>query len=70
MCNTTERVNKLKINDPHQPLLMSKVKSWMEADMERTFCLIPELCFLTGLTDQMKSDLRVLREIAQVTRLT
>ena len=67
-----EKSYQLKILDPNQPLLisMSKVRSTGETKIERTFCLIPELCYLTGLTDAMRSDFRVMREIAQVTRLT
>lgn len=34
------------------------------------FCLIPELCYLTGLTDEMRSDFKVMRDIAQITRVT
>lgn len=32
--------------------------------------LIPELCYMTGLTDEMRSDFRVMKEIAQHTRLS
>nr|XP_053635445.1 protein argonaute-3-like [Cherax quadricarinatus] len=33
-------------------------------------CLIPELSYMTGLTDDMRSDFRVMKDIAQHTRLT
>ena len=32
--------------------------------------LIPELCTLTGLTDQMKADFKVMKDVAQFTRVT
>ena len=32
--------------------------------------LIPELCSLTGLTDQMKADFKVMKDVAQFTRVT
>ena len=32
--------------------------------------LIPELCNMTGLTDQMKADFRVMKDVAQFTRVT
>ena len=32
--------------------------------------LIPELCRLTGLTDQMKADFKVMKDVAQFTRVT
>jgi aubergine len=33
-------------------------------------CLIPELCCLTGLTDQLRSDFRVMKELSTHTRVT
>ena len=32
-------------------------------------CLVPELCVLTGLTDEMRKDFRVMKELATHTRL-
>lgn len=37
---------------------------------DRIICLIPELCYLTGLTDQMRNDFSVMKSIAEYTRLT
>jgi hypothetical protein len=31
---------------------------------------VPELCYLTGLTDEMKNDFRVMKNIAMYTRIT
>lgn len=33
-------------------------------------CLIPELCYMTGLTDEMRNDFHVMKDIAQHTRVT
>ena len=38
--------------------------------MAVTIALIPELCNLTGLTDQMKADFKVMKDVAQFTRVT
>ena len=32
--------------------------------------LIPELCYLTGMSDEMKADFRVMKDIAAHTRIT
>ncbi|KAI4463539.1 eukaryotic translation initiation factor 2c [Holotrichia oblita] len=63
----------LRIDDHKQPLLLhlQKVHKSKSADMEeRHICLIPELCNLTGLTDAMRSDFRVMKDVAQFTRIT
>jgi hypothetical protein len=39
-------------------------------EVEQMVCLVPELCFLTGLTDEMKNDFRVMKSIAMYTRIT
>ena len=31
--------------------------------------LVPELCYMTGLTDEMRSDFRIMKEVAQHTRI-
>ena len=38
--------------------------------MSKTIALVPELCNLTGLTDQMKADFKVMKDVAQFTRVT
>lgn len=35
----------------------------------RDIFLIPELCAMTGLSDQMRSDRRVMQDLAQFTRV-
>ena len=62
----------LTIADLTQPLLISrkKVKSNHENKVERTFCLIPELCYLTGLSEEMRSNFKLMKEVSAFTRLS
>ncbi|KRT80752.1 hypothetical protein AMK59_5119 [Oryctes borbonicus] len=63
----------LTIQDHNQPLLLhlQKVHKSKSADMEeRHICLVPEFCNLTGLTDEMRSDFRIMKDVAQFTRIT
>jgi hypothetical protein len=39
-------------------------------DTERMVCLVPELCYLTGLTDAMRNDFQVMKDISMYTRIT
>ena len=39
------------------------------AGNELCICLVPELCYMIGLTDQLKNDFRVMKEIGEQTRL-
>ena len=45
-------------------------KTKQEEDVPKTIYLVPELCNLTGLTDQMKADFKVMKDVAQFTRVT
>lgn len=67
-----KRVHDLVIQDVTQPLLISKAKKKAipEAEKDKLICLIPEFCFLTGLTDEMRSDFKVMKDIAVHTRVT
>jgi len=62
----------IDIADPKQPLLVNRPtkKGLTEAEADRTICLIPELCMMTGLTDAMRSDFRVMQDVAKITRIT
>lgn len=63
----------IEIKDIKQPLLIHRKdrKVIGQAMPETiTFCLIPELCYLTGLTDEMRSDFKVMRDIATHTRIS
>ncbi|XP_039233280.1 protein argonaute-3 isoform X2 [Drosophila yakuba] len=62
----------INIKDVNQPLLHSIKKSrTTPAEKENVqFCLIPELCYLTGLRDEVRSDNKLMREIAAFTRVS
>lgn len=63
----------ITIMDLRQPLLVNRSTrriSGQEEPIEMTTVLIPELCFLTGLTDKLRNDFSVMRDIAAHTRVT
>ncbi|XP_069123522.1 piwi-like protein 1 isoform X1 [Argopecten irradians] len=62
------------ISDHEQPLLLHRPKKKIlpggkEAKSE-AICLIPELCYGTGLTDELRSDFKVMKDLACHTRVT
>lgn len=61
----------IEIKDLGQPLLINKAKKKdvKEGEEPKLICLIPELCFMTGLTDAMISDFKVMKDIAVYTRV-
>ncbi|XP_035226356.1 piwi-like protein Ago3 [Stegodyphus dumicola] len=59
----------IEIKDMKQPLLVSKTKKKKENEETKLICLIPELCYMTGLTDAMRNDFRVMKDIASFTRI-
>jgi len=62
----------IDIKDLGQPLLLSRLKTKIRGkdEVERMVCLVPELCYLTGLTDEMRSDFHVMKDISMYTRIT
>ena len=46
-----------------------KTKSESPTQQQEMVCLVPELCVITGLTDEMRKDFRVMKELAVHTRL-
>ncbi|CAG2058689.1 unnamed protein product [Timema podura] len=61
----------LAISDMNQPLLVSRVKSkFKDETREQIVCLVPEFCYLTGLTDSMRNDYQLMKSIAMYTRIT
>jgi len=62
----------IAIADMNQPLLIHrpKVKGISEATVERIVKLVPELCFMTGMTDAMRADFKIMKEVGAFTRLT
>lgn len=65
----------LMIKDNHQPLVLSKIKPRNVAhpnpptEAVRMVALIPELCFLTGLTAEQRNNYNLITEIGAITRL-
>lgn len=63
----------LEIHDLNQPLLLHRKSIRVAGSLEkvdRFVCLVPELCYMTGLTDEMRSDFKVMKDVAQYTRVT
>ncbi|XP_064461230.1 piwi-like protein 1 [Ornithodoros turicata] len=58
------------ITDPNQPLLVCRPKE-RDIAVGRTdnIYLIPELCFLTGLTDEIRSNFNIMKDLAQHMKL-
>ncbi|XP_004412487.1 PREDICTED: piwi-like protein 4 [Odobenus rosmarus divergens] len=60
----------ITLSDLNQPVLVSLLKSKRNDNPEaRVAHLIPELCFLTGLTRQATSDFQLMKAVAEETRL-
>lgn len=58
----------VRIRDVNQPLLLSKPK---KRDLRRgagDIYLIPELCVMTGLTEEMRSDFNMMKDLAEYLR--
>uniref|UniRef100_A0AAG5D8I8 Uncharacterized protein n=1 Tax=Anopheles atroparvus TaxID=41427 RepID=A0AAG5D8I8_ANOAO len=63
----------IDIADHKQPLLLHRAErrvSGQAKPQEMLVCLVPEICYLTGLTDELRSDFKVMRDIATHTRVT
>ncbi|KAJ0174712.1 hypothetical protein K1T71_009820 [Dendrolimus kikuchii] len=63
----------IEIMDWNQPMLISresKRMSGMEAKTDFMICLVPELCQLTGLTDDQRTNFRLMKDVATYTRIT
>ncbi|EGR31382.1 PIWI domain protein [Ichthyophthirius multifiliis] len=60
----------IKIKDKKQPLLLSKRKRKQgDKVIIDDIYLIPELCFMTGMTDRQRSDKTLLKQLSQYTKL-
>ncbi|KAL3266899.1 hypothetical protein HHI36_011049 [Cryptolaemus montrouzieri] len=63
----------ITINNDTQPLLVHR-KSIKAKDgsgkVDMLICLIPELSYLTGLSDAMRSDFKVMKDVSTYTRVT
>ncbi|XP_041452050.1 protein argonaute-3 isoform X2 [Drosophila obscura] len=67
-----KKYHNINIKDINQPLLLSikKTRGTPEDTDNIEFRLIPELCYLTGLREEVRSDNKLMREIATYTRVT
>ena len=63
----------IDIRDLDQPLLIHRKEIMIAGQLEKkelTFCLVPEICYLTGMTDAMRGDYTVMKDLASHTRLS
>lgn len=61
----------LTIRDRRQPMLISRAKEKdLRGGQNELMALVPELCRSTGLTDAMRSNFRLMKAMAEHTRLT
>lgn len=66
-----ERRYRLQIKDRRQPLLVVKPKARnIRGGQDRLVLLVPELCRATGITDEMRTNFQLMRDMSQCTRLT
>lgn len=56
------------IRDMNQPLLLHRPKFKKDNHVE-TICLVPEVCLLTGLTEEMRTNFTLMKAVADVTRV-
>ena len=62
----------LTIKDMNQPLLVhcSKTKLPQGGTQEQLILLVPELCYIASLTDSIRSDFRVMKDLDVVTKMS
>ena len=55
----------LEVRDKKQPMIINrpKKKSLSHDGVDPMICLVPELCLMTGLTDQMRADFKIMKEV-------
>lgn len=59
----------IEIKDRKQPLLLSFTKTQKKQGERECIGLIPELCRLTGVTEEMRTNFRLMRAVSDYTRL-
>lgn len=65
----------IDIKDHDQPMLINrktvrKNVGGKEKREEQIVVIVPELCYMTGLSDAMRQDFRVMKDVAQYTRIS
>jgi aubergine-like protein len=64
--------HQMDILDVTQPMLLSRVKP-RRGDLiqeDKLIALVPELCYITGLTDEERNNFAVMKDLGEHTRLT
>ena len=60
----------IQISDTDQPMLISNpTNSQIRSGMKSPIFLIPELCNITGLSEEARSDFSIMKDIAIYTRI-
>jgi len=60
----------VKIHDLEQPLLVSLTKARERRSGEPEYVyLVPELCRMTGITDEMRGNFTFMRDLGEHTRI-
>lgn len=60
----------MKIHDLDQPLLISLTKAReRRAGQDEYVYLVPELCRMTGLTEEMRGNFSLMRDLGEYTRI-
>lgn len=68
-----QRQYNLQIQDMEQPLLAHRQTVTISGQTEkqdRLIMLVPELSYMTGLQDEMRTNFKVMKDVAQFTRVT
>ncbi|KAI0982206.1 hypothetical protein GJ496_002423 [Pomphorhynchus laevis] len=77
-----EKFHNLKCTDNSQPLLISRIRRIVrsskfnptkytgKSDDGRSVLLIPEFCYLTGLTDALRADFRAMKDLSAIVHLS
>jgi hypothetical protein len=69
LCSLTQKYQ-LKIRYMDQPMLVSRPKKkYSHTDDESLTYLVPELCHMTGFTNTMRGNFRLMQDLAKFTRL-
>ena len=60
----------LSMTIQHNKMYIAEFRSDAQEEANRVIMLIPELTYLTGMSDAMRADFRVMKDIAVHTRIT
>ncbi|KAL2726285.1 piwi-like protein Ago3 isoform X1 [Vespula maculifrons] len=62
----------LEIKDKTQPLLVHRSKEKLSTGQthEKLTLLVPELCYVAGLTDSIRSDCRIMKDLNTITKVS